>query len=877
MSEKDKHVIKDMETVDVILSYNFAFGPDLEYPRNEAVNRIVMNCLYNIQKDDGCSIEEICKELKEKSPVSFRYNTIHKSIQCLKKNGVISSQKYNGRDHFLLKDRYKLIIETQIRDRKALLDKCVKKIIDSVKINYALVTVSQVGIISKLFTDFIVFVFSKFGFQCAKMITGNISDRDFMNSSQIREELDRKISHYHLNETEVASTIKSEFYKFFREPDPDYEALKFYMAQNFYVLKLLGLDPKAHILSKGAFSGSHMYLDSNVIITALLSESRPYRSFKEFYTGPFLLNFRTGDFDAVQPGRLIHVNRMLLGGIASSTRRTAVASKILFFTLLIAALRPEKNGFQPISEKRFKNNFFSVFRTSPELLESFFKSESPVLQTLFGYDPVSPDLERVYRQTLIQIDGLGLLAYPLSRQLSAREIYKKQAAVFPHVEFGTQILQYQDLIRRAVQQGKAPDAESADRQFNRDGFNPFKLQLLREAIAQQGKNLFVPKTYVILNTDGSERERIENAQLFSEVPDAVRQAASQEARSEVRRVNVHENVAEGSLSQIKPDSQSPQTGVESRERLIPLRNELIQTTKPSGSFIERDEAQGEAVSAAVASKVAPLLKPRINIVNVTLDEDVIGQLILAYRTNQANLQSALMTEVNVQRYQNFEAFKDRLGHTDDGLKRSYAVAIIVPDGLNEQLGRDFFEGYLTGIQNSASQLLARGLKGGFIGSVKAKGIHLSLGFNPSRGPILFGDEQAKIPLAYLSESESQKSSGEFSPLIFDLLGLQRKDLFESLIQNSEKIKLLGELLGRSQIHLADLLETEEYRQMPESPLKAEKLKADLLKRLSLDQVHSQDFFSNIQNTSGLLEINLDYVIQNLLSGELARAEVRKAA
>ncbi len=283
MSEKDKHVIKDMETVDVILSYNFAFGPDLEYPRNEAVNRIVMNCLYNIQKDDGCSIEEICKELKEKSPVSFRYNTIHKSIQCLKKNGVISSQKYNGRDHFLLKDRYKLIIETQIRDRKALLDKCVKKIIDSVKINYALVTVSQVGIISKLFTDFIVFVFSKFGFQCAKMITGNISDRDFMNSSQIREELDRKISHYHLNETEVASTIKSEFYKFFREPDPDYEALKFYMAQNFYVLKLLGLDPKAHILSKGAFSGSHMYLDSNVIITALLSESRPYRSFKEFY------------------------------------------------------------------------------------------------------------------------------------------------------------------------------------------------------------------------------------------------------------------------------------------------------------------------------------------------------------------------------------------------------------------------------------------------------------------------------------------------------------------------------------------------------------------------------------------------------------------
>ncbi len=274
---------KETEIVDIVLSYNFAFGPELEYPRNEAIHGIIMNCLYKIQKDDGCSVAEIHEGLKKKSPISFRYNLIQKSIRSLVKKGAIMSQNYCGQERFLLKDKYKQNIEEQIKNRKYLLDRCINKIIDGVKKRYSLLTKSQEKNISNLFTDFIVFVFSKFGFQCAKQICGGISGKELMNSSQIRNELNRRISHYHLTKAELVSAIKIEFCKFFREPDPDYGSLKFYMAQNFYILKLLGLDPKARALSKAAFSDSHMYLDSNVIITAFLSESRPYHSFKEFY------------------------------------------------------------------------------------------------------------------------------------------------------------------------------------------------------------------------------------------------------------------------------------------------------------------------------------------------------------------------------------------------------------------------------------------------------------------------------------------------------------------------------------------------------------------------------------------------------------------
>jgi len=283
MRNKDKQVTIESKAVDIVLAYNFAFGPELEYPRNEAIYRIIMNCLYTIQKDDGCSVEDIFKELKEKSPISFRYHVIEKGIQHLLKNGVIVSQKHNGQPRFLLKDRYNQNIEKQIKCRKDLLNRCIEKIISGVTKRYVLITKHQREIVSNLFTDFIVFVFSKFGFQCAKMIIGGILSKDLMNLSQIKDKLSREIAGYHLTEPELVSAIRTEFYKFFREPDPDYGGLKFYMAQNFYILKLLGLDPQARALSKVAFRSSHMYLDSNVIITALLSESRPYHSFKEFY------------------------------------------------------------------------------------------------------------------------------------------------------------------------------------------------------------------------------------------------------------------------------------------------------------------------------------------------------------------------------------------------------------------------------------------------------------------------------------------------------------------------------------------------------------------------------------------------------------------
>ena len=56
---------------------------------------------------------------------------------------------------------------------------------------------------------------------------------------------------------------------FFQEPDPRYSTLQLALAQNYFVVKMLGLDPDGSALSREIFEDAVFYLDTNVIIGSL--------------------------------------------------------------------------------------------------------------------------------------------------------------------------------------------------------------------------------------------------------------------------------------------------------------------------------------------------------------------------------------------------------------------------------------------------------------------------------------------------------------------------------------------------------------------------------------------------------------------------------
>ena len=76
------------------------------------------------------------------------------------------------------------------------------------------------------------------------------------------------------------SLFRSAVVAFFSDADPDYIAIKWNMAQNFYVAKAIGLDPSGQLLSADIFGNSVFYLDTNVIVAALEPKSPHHESFK---------------------------------------------------------------------------------------------------------------------------------------------------------------------------------------------------------------------------------------------------------------------------------------------------------------------------------------------------------------------------------------------------------------------------------------------------------------------------------------------------------------------------------------------------------------------------------------------------------------------
>jgi hypothetical protein len=67
---------------------------------------------------------------------------------------------------------------------------------------------------------------------------------------------------------------------FFRDVEPDYDEIKMQLAQNYYVLKALGLDSSGELLSRQAFGGAVFYLDTNVLIDGLAPCGLHHRGFQ---------------------------------------------------------------------------------------------------------------------------------------------------------------------------------------------------------------------------------------------------------------------------------------------------------------------------------------------------------------------------------------------------------------------------------------------------------------------------------------------------------------------------------------------------------------------------------------------------------------------
>jgi len=81
-----------------------------------------------------------------------------------------------------------------------------------------------------------------------------------------------------------SSLFESAAISFFRDTDPEYAAIKWNMSQNYYILRVIGVDKELSLLSKEIFENVVFYLDTNMVISALALEEEYHAGFVAFST-----------------------------------------------------------------------------------------------------------------------------------------------------------------------------------------------------------------------------------------------------------------------------------------------------------------------------------------------------------------------------------------------------------------------------------------------------------------------------------------------------------------------------------------------------------------------------------------------------------------
>jgi len=167
-------------------------------------------------------------------------------------------------------------------------------------------------------------LFAKLGQVYVQIILGDIKPDDFIDQKAFVDILDNVIKEENVIDIEA---FKYGVAQFFRDSSPMFTAIKWNMAQNYYVAKSLGADEGGNLLSAQMLNGATFYLDTNVLLAGLIPEDRHHGSFnqlvnacKKFNIALFVAHITRQEliYKIVDEAKLV---REVIGKIPEETRQ----------------------------------------------------------------------------------------------------------------------------------------------------------------------------------------------------------------------------------------------------------------------------------------------------------------------------------------------------------------------------------------------------------------------------------------------------------------------------------------------------------------------------------------------------------------------------
>jgi predicted nucleic acid-binding protein len=263
----------------LLAAFRMRLAPEVQQAKEAVVDSLVEHVLFATEADVGTSIDEIKEQLNKTFRVNILNRDLSASTQRLMERGRVESYEEAPKGVKLAgKKKKEILYKLTAAARKEIKNSERETINRFDSVCKRLFKYSKIGWKAYLepFLKFLSFVFSKLAEENIRMIRGDMPPGQVIKSPAFSSALNSIKPSLKSLDVEL---FESAAISFFRDPDPDYAAIKWNMAQNYYVLKVIGLDEQALLLSRDVFKNAHFYLDTNVVISALEPQESHHKTF----------------------------------------------------------------------------------------------------------------------------------------------------------------------------------------------------------------------------------------------------------------------------------------------------------------------------------------------------------------------------------------------------------------------------------------------------------------------------------------------------------------------------------------------------------------------------------------------------------------------
>jgi len=255
----------------VLFSARIRFSPETQPVRETAIDRIIEQNLCIAHSKEGLTLQQI----ENQGAVSFADGIPAISRldmqNSLKRLADINRVIVTGKPP---QERYRLSEQAlqELSEMQRLTETRFSRVVGRLFRN-----TEEASLYATPFLECLCIIFSRLGDTYVRLLKGEASHRDLVSLPDVLTALQEIKARYpSINEADFKGAV----FSFFRDSDPDYDTVKWNMAQNYYVAKALGLDPSGYLLSKEVFGSAVFYLDTNIIVHALEPRAPHYKSFE---------------------------------------------------------------------------------------------------------------------------------------------------------------------------------------------------------------------------------------------------------------------------------------------------------------------------------------------------------------------------------------------------------------------------------------------------------------------------------------------------------------------------------------------------------------------------------------------------------------------